>query len=281
MASQIVCSRGNERTIEEEIDAVLKEELLQPSALAWDSVTHGGCRAVAIAVAGAVDTAVAVHDDPRLLVTIAVGFGQVSLQERKLLRACVGGANPEVELGGDRDVVHEPRVPGVPPVVPGEAVGGGDGATVRWHVAERLGVVRQRARAVLVVADGRHVGNVRGDLLDVPHEDVAVHPVVSVHVVREVPEVQDHIGRTLRHHSQRLVLALARSGRAAVGAQGVCVGCPHVPVHDVELRLPRGWLLVSRGLEVEDFRPYGALVVTHLVVVALALGQASHVRHVR
>ena len=84
--------------VHEKVNALVKEQLLQPAA-AGAAFAHRSGGRVAVAVAGAVDAAVAVHDDPRLLVAVAVGFGQVSLQERELLRAGVGGANAEVDLG--------------------------------------------------------------------------------------------------------------------------------------------------------------------------------------
>lgn len=45
----------------------------------------------------------------------------------------------------------------------------------------------------LVIARARHVGQVCGERLYLAHELVAHQRVVGVHVVREVPDVQDHV----------------------------------------------------------------------------------------
>ena len=258
--------------VQEEVDARVEEELLQGDF----ELRRAG---VAVAVAGAVERSVAVHDDPGHLVAVGVGLGEVLLQPgvlRQRVDARLDGVGAGVDLRADRDVVHEPVVPAEEPIVGGVAVLGLDLlAAVGRHEPERLAVVAQVRLAVLVVSDAHHVGDVRGDLLHVAEELVPDAPVVIAHVVRKVARVEDHRGLVdavreladLRDQPDGVVLgAVGRGAREvarADGAQREGAGRAHVAKDDVALRqVRRQRRLRDLAREVEDLRGVAPLADT-------------------
>ena len=182
----------------EEFDAILVEKGLKPQA-------HLGGTAVAVAVARAVARAVAVHDDPGRERAVGVCSLQVRLEpsehprhERRVIRE---------DLSRDSDEMHEAIVPREPPIIGRRGRGAcGDGARIARLRAEEFGHVREvEARLVVPVRDHvgyvprgawgavvstcmpacvqDHVGYVRGEVLEVVHEEAARLATVGVIIV--------------------------------------------------------------------------------------------------
>ena len=158
----------------EEFDAILVEKGLKPQA-------HLGGTAVAVAVARAVARAVAVHDDPGRERAVGVCSLQVRLEpsehprhERRVIRE---------DLSRDSDEMHEAIVPREPPIIGRRGRGAcGDGARIARLRAEEFGHMREvEARLVVPVRD--HVGYVRGEVLEVVHEEAARLATVGVIIV--------------------------------------------------------------------------------------------------
>ena len=158
----------------EEFDAILVEKGLKPQA-------HLGGTAVAVAVARAVARAVAVHDDPGRERAVGVCSLQVRLEPSEHPRHERGVIGED--LSRDRDEMHQAIVPREPPIVGRRGRGAsGDGARVARLRAEEFGHVREvEARLVVPVRD--HVGHVRGEVLEVVHEEAARLAAVGVIIV--------------------------------------------------------------------------------------------------
>ena len=146
--------------VQKKVDALLHEQLLQPvleaAVLLLHALAYGGGRRVAVAVAGAVDGAVAVHNEPRDVLAVGVGLFEVGGHPVELrLDVDAGGLDAEVDLGAHCHVVHEAVVPRIVPAEAASAPGaqgaqGAPGAAGTYQLFGAGGLPAPVAEVVIV-----------------------------------------------------------------------------------------------------------------------------------
>mmetsp|Transcript_21832 Transcript_21832/g.41672 ORF Transcript_21832/g.41672 Transcript_21832/m.41672 type:complete len:203 (-) Transcript_21832:47-655(-) len=177
-------------SIYEEVYAMIHEHLFHVST---DSLSIP----IAVAVAGAINGAMALHNNPGYILAIVVCSLKVPFQpfeERLLCGLAVGDAEPQ--LCWDGHVMHQSIVPTEVQDVGCLAVGGREGCRlgIGWLRSEALHVVGEALRSILVIAVVDHVGHLRRKLLNVLHELIAGPAVICVQVIAKVTKVQKHVG---------------------------------------------------------------------------------------
>mmetsp|Transcript_24291 Transcript_24291/g.61847 ORF Transcript_24291/g.61847 Transcript_24291/m.61847 type:complete len:315 (+) Transcript_24291:450-1394(+) len=176
--------------VDEEVDSELHEDRLHLQA-------NPPCRDPAILIAGAIDAAVPVHHNPRHVLPVRLGPGEIllePLQEGKHVDLQVPHQAPQ--LRGHRHVMNQPVIPAEVQRVRGLPVLAVEQRRLRVGrlAPKSLDVVGQLLVGVLVVPVAHHVRHLGRELFDVAHEVIACGATVAVEVVAEITHVGHDVG---------------------------------------------------------------------------------------